>query len=123
MRILVVSLVVLSLAGCATYPPVQRGNLTVGMVKTKIIKGVTTQNEILEIFGSPNIIAKNKSGNEVWTYDRVSVETNVSDVYGTLILVGGIGSRASSSTRTFTLMLEFDDKGVVRDYSYRSSRF
>lgn len=110
-------------AGCASVQPVQKGNLTPGMAKTKIIKGETTQSEILEVFGAPNIVTKNKSGNEVWTYDRMSVEKGTSDVYGTLIIVGGTGSRSSASTRTFTLMIEFGDDEIVKDFSYRSSAF
>jgi hypothetical protein len=93
------------------------------MAKTKIIKGATTQNEILTVFGAPNIVTKNKSGNEVWTYDRMSVESGSSDVYGTAILVGGVGNRTSTSTRSFTLMIEFDENNVVKDFSYRSSTF
>lgn len=114
---------VLLLSGCASIQPVQKGNLTPGMAKTKIIKGQTTQNEILEVFGAPNIVTKNKSGNEVWTYDKASVETGTSDIYGTILIAGGAGSRTSTSARTFTLMIEFDDKNVVRDFSYRSSAF
>ena len=113
----------LLLSGCASVQPVQKGNLTPGMAKTQIVKGVTTQNEILEVFGSPNIITKNKSGNEVWTYDKASVESGTSDVYGTIIIAGGAGSRSSSSTRTFTLMIEFNENDIVEDYSYRSSAF
>ncbi len=111
------------LSGCASVQPVEKANLTPGMAKTKIIKGQTTQNEIIQVFGPPNIVTKNKSGNEVWTYDKVSVETGTSDIYGTLLIVGGAGSRSSSSTRTFTLMIEFDEKDVVKDFSYRSSAF
>lgn len=109
--------------GCASIQPVQKGNLTVGMVKTSIIKGKTIQNDILEVFGAPNIITKNKSGNEVWTYEKMSVESGSSVVVGTAIIVSGAGSRTSSSSRTFTLMIEFDDNDVVKDYSYRSSSF
>lgn len=111
------------LSGCVSVQPVQQSNLTPGMAKTKIIKGQTTQNEVLQVFGAPNIVTKNKSGNEVWTYDKVSVETGTSDVYGTLLIVGGAGSRSSTSARTFTLMIEFDEKDVVKDFSYRSSAF
>lgn len=114
---------VLLISGCASVQPVQKGNLTPGMAKTKIIKGQTTQNEILEVFGAPNIVTKNKSGNEVWTYDKASVETGTSDVYGTILIAGGVGSRSSTSTRTFILMIEFDDKNIVKDFSYRSSAF
>lgn len=114
---------VLLFNGCASVQPAQKSNLTPGMAKTKIIKGQTTQNEILEVFGAPNIVTKNKSGNEVWTYDKASVETSTSSVYGTILIVGGAGSRASSSANTFTLMIEFDDKDVVKDFSYRSAAF
>lgn len=114
---------VFMLSGCASVQPIQKGNLTPGMAKTKIIKGQTTQNEILEVFGAPNIVTKNKSGYEVWTYDKVSVETGTSDVYGTILIAGGVGSRTSTSTRTFTLMIEFDENNVVKDFSYRSSAF
>ena len=111
------------LSGCASVQPVQKSNLTPGMAKAKIFKGQTTQNEILEIFGPPNIITKNKSGNEVWTYDKVSIESGASEIHGTLLIVGGAGGRSSTSARTFTLMIEFDDNNIVRDFSYRSSAF
>ncbi|MBM3250364.1 MAG: hypothetical protein FJZ09_05950 [Candidatus Omnitrophica bacterium] len=114
---------VLVSSGCASVQPVEKSSLTPGMAKAKIIKGETLQNEILEVFGPPNIITKNKSGNEVWTYDRVSVEKGTSDVYATVIIAGGAGSRSSTSTRTFTLMIEFGDNDVVKDFSYRSSAF
>jgi len=122
-RIFFVVLASLLLAGCASVQPVQKGNLTPGMAKTKIIKGQTSQNEILEVFGAPNIITKNKSGNEVWTYDKASIETGTSDVYGTILIAGGTGSRSATSARTFTLMIEFDENNVVKDFSYRSSAF
>lgn len=122
-RIFLVVLASLLLIGCASVQPVQKGNLTPGMAETKIIKGQTTQNEILEVFGAPNIITKNKSGNEVWTYDKASIETGTSDVYGTILIAGGVGSRSSTSARTFTLMIEFDENKVVKDFSYRSSAF
>ena len=116
-------ILVLILSSCASSQPIQKSNLTPGVVETKVVKGVTTQNEILEIFGAPNIVTKNKGGNEVWTYDKVSMEQKASDVYGTLILFGGSMARASSSARTFTLMIEFDESKVVKESSYRSSSF
>ncbi len=122
-KIIYLFALVLLISGCASVQPVQKGNLTPGMAKTKIIKGQTSQNEILEVFGAPNIVTKNKSGNEVWTYDKASVETGTSDVYGTILIAGGAGSRSSTSARTFTLMIEFDDKNIVKDFSYRSSAF
>ena len=57
----------------ANAEPTQKSNLTFGVVKSKIIKGNTTQSEILEIFGAPNLVSKNKSNNEVWSYNKMSV--------------------------------------------------
>ena len=122
-KLLIVSLVSLLLSGCATIQPAQKSNLTAGMVKKEIVKGVTTQNDILEVFGAPNIVTKNKSDNEVWTYDKMSVEKSATEGYGTIIIAGIGGSNSSASIRTFTLMIEFDDSEVVKDYSYRSSAF
>ena len=114
---------IITLFGCASVQPYQKSNLTPGMAKAKIVKGQTSQNEILKIFGSPNIITKNKSGNEVWTYDKVSIDSRSSGAYGTIIILGTSGAKSSLSTRTFTLMIEFNDSGIVKDYSYRSSAF
>ncbi|UCC94775.1 MAG: hypothetical protein JSW40_08180 [Candidatus Omnitrophota bacterium] len=122
-RFWVIAMIGMFLYGCASVQPVEKGRLTPGMAKKQIIKEVTTQTEILEVFGAPNIITKNRSGNEVWTYDKMSVERGSSDIYGGFIVVGGTGTRTSSSMRTFTLMIEFDENEIVKDYSYRSSAF
>jgi len=122
-KLSMILLMLIFIAGCATVQPAQKSNLTPGMVKTTIIKGQTTQTEILEVFGSPNIITRNKSGNEVWTYDKVSIDSSASAGYGTLVIVGVGSARGATSSRTFTLMIEFDNQEVVKDYSYRSSAF
>jgi len=123
MKKLLLLLIILVFFGCATVQVTQKSNLTPGMVKTRIVKGSTSQSEILSIFGAPNIITKNKSGNEVWTYDKVSIDSSSSGAHGTLIIAGIGRTSGSASTRTFTLMIEFDEKEIVEDYSYRSSAF
>ncbi len=117
--------VFLLFTGCAEnkIEQTEKSNLTAGMVKKTIIKGVTTQNEILKVFGAPNIITKNKSGNEVWTYDTISVEKSGEEGYWSVVVAGVSGGRSSASTRTFTLMIEFDSNEVVKECSYRSSAF
>jgi hypothetical protein len=47
--------------------------LTPGMIGKNIQKGKTTQAEIMEIFGPPDMITKSGSG-EMWGYDKVSRE-------------------------------------------------
>jgi hypothetical protein len=109
--------------GCQEESRTQGSNLTPGMAKTKIINGVTNQSEILEVFGSPNIITKNKSGNEVWTYDKVAMEKSYESGYWNVLVGGKEGGRQATSTKTFTLMIEFDNNGIVKDNSYRASKF
>ena len=114
------------LTGCAgreANQTTQNSNLTAGMAKQKITKGVTTQNELLEVFGAPNIITKNKSGNEVWTYDKISSDKSFEDGYWNVVVGGASGGQSSTTTKTFTLMIEFDTNGIVKDFSYRSSSF
>jgi hypothetical protein len=110
-------------AGCENKNQIEKSSLTPGMAKTKIINGVTTESDILNVFGSPNIIAKNKTGNEVWTYDKVAMEQSGEDTYWNIIIAGKGKEKQTTSTRTFTLMIEFDDKGIVKDHSYRASQF
>lgn len=119
-------LLTLFLSGCNNVnrvEPVQKSNLTPGMAKKTIIEGVTKQNEILQVFGAPNIITRNKSGNEVWTYDTISVERSGKEGYWNVIVAGASGGRSSASTRTFTLMIQFDSNEIVKECSYRSSAF
>lgn len=99
--------------------PTQKSNLTFGMVKTKIIKGQTTQGEILEIFGSPNMITKNKSNNEVWTYNKTSTQSRNGESGN------NFGNRSSSSvaTQSFDLIIIFSDQDIVKDYSVISTSY
>ncbi len=94
-------------------------NLTYGIVKSKIIKGETNQEEILRIFGSPNIITKNKSNNEVWSYNKMRVTKKGGSTY---IFSQEKGSY-SSSTTSFDLIISFPDDDIVNDYSVISTRF
>ena len=113
----------ISVNGCQEKSGTESSNLTPGMAKTKIINGITTQSQILEIFGSPNIITKNKSGNEVWTYDKVAMEQSSEDGYWNILVAGKGGNRQTTNAKSFILMIEFDKEGIVKENSYRSSQF
>ena len=103
----------------ANAEPTQKSNLTFGVVISKIIKGNTTQSEILEIFGAPNLVSKNKSNNEVWSYNKMSV---VNKQGGTDFLFGERASQ-SSSTQSFDLIITFDSNDIVSDYSVISTSY
>ena len=63
-----------SLVGCGASEPVTTRNseLTAhgNVQKMNLEVGVTTQTEVLEVFGAPNITSIDGSGREVWTYQR-----------------------------------------------------
>ena len=44
--------------------------LSYGMVTSKVEKNVTTQEEILKLFGAPNITTIDSNGDETWVYEK-----------------------------------------------------
>ena len=118
-------LTTLTIIGCGSYnygenaEPTQKSNLTFGVVKSKIEKGSTTQAEILQIFGSPNLTTKNKSNNEVWSYNKMSVQEKA----GRTDFFTGTKASASSASQSFDLIITFDENDIVKDYSVISTSF
>ena len=111
------------LSACVTSRAPQKSNLTTGVVKTQIQKGITSQADILALLGSPNIVAKNKAGAEVWTYSRQSFDSESGGFGGGLLLFGGSKAFSSASSNSFDLIITFDAKDIVTDYSVVSSQF
>ena len=97
--------------------PTQKSNLTFGTVKSQIVKGETTQTEILQLFGAPNLITKNKSNNEVWSYNRMTTTTKG----GYSSFVDGGRASVSSNNQSFDLIIIFNSDEIVQDYSVVSS--
>jgi outer membrane protein assembly factor BamE (lipoprotein component of BamABCDE complex) len=128
---IVSALVASVLTGCVQPPPApvttRNNELTHGNVQLNIRKGETTQTQVLEVFGAPNIASIDASGQEVWTYQRHATvaQGSSSSNYWTVILAGGSSSAAGfeQSQRTMTLMIKFDEKKVVSDFRSRSSEF
>ncbi len=125
--LVILSSIGLTITGCATYPsrgePTQKSNLTAGIVKTGIVKGKTTQADIMKTFGAPNLVTKNRSNNEVWNYNRMSFESRAGEDSGTLILWSGSRAARTATTKSFDLIIEFDEHDVVKDYSVISASF
>lgn len=107
-----------------------KSNLTSGQVSLTLKKNVTTQQQVIEAFGSPNLVTQSADGEEVWTYQKHATVSNSSSsgFSATIILLGG-GSSSSGfeqSSRTITLIIKFKEvNGVktVTDFSSRSSSF
>lgn len=119
--------------------PDDANTLTHGMVQMRLQVGTTTQFEILEAFGAPNITTIDGTGAEVWIYDRhATVTSDSSSGFSIGILAGGGGggvggagglgfgkkkSKATQSTRSMTLIIKFNETKVVSDFKSRSSSF
>lgn len=117
--------VVFLISGCATsgFKEMSNTNLTAGKVKMEIKKGITTQAEILQIFGSPNILTKNRYNDEVWNYSRMSYESAYGSDSGGFIFWGGSRALSSATTKSFDLIIIFDKNDIVKDYSIIAASF
>ena len=113
-------------AACASPPPEEADNLTVGKVQGEIKVGMDAAS-VAQVLGSPNIVTTDDQRRETWIYDKVSsdrVSTQSSIGGGIVIFGGGRASQSSSSTqRTLTIIIKFDEQKMVRDYSYNYSQF
>jgi len=123
-KILLSGLMMLSLGACKSYKygtevSAEKSNLTIGVVKSKVVKGKTSQDEILKLFGAPNLVSKNKSNREVWSYNKMSVEHKA----GSTDFFAGQRASQSSSSRSFDLIITFDENDIVADYSVISTAY
>lgn len=111
------------LCGCATdqgSKPTPSA-LSRGAVQLTLRKGITTQAEVLEKFGGPNIATLDASGREVWTYERHATvsESSESAGHATILLLGAgtRSSRSRQSSRTMTLIIKFESDKTVADFN------
>lgn len=130
---LCLAVAVVLLGGCSASHS-KPSALTPGAAKKHIVPGQTTQAEVVEIFGTPNVITQ-KDGYEMWVYDKVSSRTT-SAVFGGGVLGGGggsggfggggIGGGVGSTERSETtvmLIVYFGEHDVVRDYKISQTKF
>lgn len=139
MRLLATILVSALVYSAAAAEPPKPDPLTQGMVRLTIKVGATTQAEVLETFGAPNITTMDGNNQEVWVYDRHATVTSDSSSGFSVGILGGVGggsgvggaglgfgktkSRAETSTRTMTLIIKFNNAHIVSDFKSRSSAF
>lgn len=125
----------LMLSGCGAFvkdhptnagPDGNATNLTVGKVQGEIKEGMPAS-DVAAILGSPNIVTTDEKRREVWIYDKVSsnrVDTRNS-AYGTLILFGASKrqNESTSTQKTLTIIIKFDENKLVRDFAYNYTQF
>ncbi|MEE8507402.1 MAG: hypothetical protein V3S40_14430 [Kiloniellales bacterium] len=148
-KMVLVGFAVLTLAGCmsaqqhkAAVQNDQGDRLTVGKVQREIRVGMAG-GEVVTVLGSPNIVSTDEKGREVWVYDKIATDRVYSTSSGGVssLILGGVlvgaglvggavspyyGSAAgasSTSQRTLTIIIKFDEGKRVRDFAYHSSSF
>lgn len=132
-------------AQAVSAPPAQSGAsaLSYGTVTSTVVKGKTTQMELIQMFGGPNISTVDNEGVETWVYERSVSQTDVAarsqnwqaaanlgvafgHAQGGVSAGGGQSGSASStasSFRSLTVIVKFNANKTVKDYSVRSSQF
>ncbi len=138
-------LLALALGGCSAgfhaqqVQSAQDGDrLTVGTVQREIRVGMSGS-QVAQVLGSPNIVTTDEQRREVWVYDKISTESVHSESSGGIAALvfgapgavgaGGLGTAnqsagaRSTSQRTFTVIIKFDEQKTVRDFAYHTTRF
>lgn len=131
-RSLIISILVIIPGACQSVPhtqppPASRMDLSHGAVQLRLKKGITTQNDVVEAFGAPNIATRDSEGKEVWTYRRHATVTSTtgSDAYVNIVVFGASGGTGTESTssQSMTLIVKFDDQAKVVDFRSMATSF
>lgn len=103
--------------------------ITVGSVQREIRVGMSSS-AVVEALGSPNMVTTDDKRRESWVYDKISTEhvsSSSSAGPGVLFLLFASGKNSagasSTSQRTLTIIIKFDENQHVRDFAYRTSSF
>ena len=133
--------VCLMLGGCTGGVGSERyhnSEFTHANMKWHLEKNKTTQGEVIEAFGPPNVFSVDSEGQgETWIYQKMSTSKVESAFGGGLGLgvkanhgkIGGSGSfgggqtTSVQSSRTCCMILKFDASGVLVEYRFRTSDF
>ncbi len=134
MRSLLLFLSMTLVSGCVSTNGATRDeNLTVGTVQREVYVGMPGA-EVASVLGSPNIVTTDADRNETWIYDKISSQSVTTDTSGAVAVlrfisqIGPIGALSrsrseSSSQRTLTVVINFDESDKVSDFAYHTSRF
>lgn len=100
--------------------------ISAGTVQREIRKGMTST-DVVSVLGSPNIVTSGEGGRQTWVYDKVATDQvrSSSDlsVFTIIFNPSSSASARSTSQRTLTIIIKFDENEKVDDFSYRQSSF
>jgi len=125
-----VFLTVVALSGCVTASYQRKDvqddsgdRVTVGTVQKEIRKGMSGA-EVAAALGSPNIVSTDEKGWEVWIYDKIATDRvySHSDA-GLKFFTPGSSGASSTSQKTLTVIVKYDQDKKVREFAYHTTRF
>jgi outer membrane protein assembly factor BamE (lipoprotein component of BamABCDE complex) len=100
--------------------------VSVGTVQREIKVGMSSA-EVVDVLGAPNMVTTDSKRRENWVYDKISTEKvySTSDGGASILILGAVGSTGAVSTsqKTLTIIIKYDEEGKVRDFAYRYSSF
>ena len=108
--------------------------LTIGQASLILKKNETTQTEVVEKFGAPNLVTSNSNNEEVWTYQKHASISQINNMAaGTSVSIfnytdakSNINGHIETSSKSIILIIKFKEvngKKLVVDYSSRYSSF
>jgi outer membrane protein assembly factor BamE (lipoprotein component of BamABCDE complex) len=133
--LLLAPIIVVTLSGCYPTSLVDQqkdmnaakgegDNLSIGKVQKEIRVGMSSS-DVVSVLGSPNMVTTDDKRRESWVYDKVSTEAMASTSKGTgfLWFPADRNAAVSRTQKTLTIVIKFDEKGMVRDFAYNTSKF
>jgi outer membrane protein assembly factor BamE (lipoprotein component of BamABCDE complex) len=133
--VLSTTFVVITLSGCYPTSLVDQqkdmnaakgegDNLSIGKVQKEIRVGMSSS-DVVSVLGSPNMVTTDDKRRESWVYDKVSTEgmASTSKGIGFLWFPADRNATVSRTQKTLTIVIKFDEKGMVRDFAYNTSKF
>jgi hypothetical protein len=120
------SILLFIVTGCNTEMGFAKTPYTSGNVSLTLKKGKTTQKQVLEAFGAPNIVTQDAEGDAVWTYQtNATVTREAGNSTGWTVLLAG-GSYQDGgfmrSQKTMTIIITFKND-IVSNFKSLSTSF
>lgn len=131
MKILALTSLLFFSIACSSDKPSQ-SRINSLEISEKLIKGKTTQTQVIETFGAPDIVEKTPDGS-MWAYNRRANESSsLGGGVSHYIAAAGLwnwtgmnvnGEQSSSSTNNASLVLYFGANKTLRTYTYRTEKY
>ncbi|KKL00267.1 outer membrane protein assembly factor BamE [Rheinheimera mesophila] len=110
-KLLLVLAATLVVYGCSSVGNEKISEENQASIESKLVKGVTTKDQVRATFGDPLDATFHDSGNEMWKYVFTEQSCNASCYF---IYTAWAYSSSSGIQKTLTVL--FDENGTVKNY-------